>query len=90
MGLAWWGAQTPIGANGWEMSCSPWLQGCAGDTEIEARKAFGWEGRNAKKLFPVPDCFHPSQSRPCRHHSRALAPHTHIGVYVFLFKPLQM
>lgn len=78
-------------ANGREMSRGAWLQGWGGGhTKIEAHKAFGREGRSAEKLSPAPDCFHPSQSCPCRRHSRALAHHTPIGVYVFLFKPLQM
>lgn len=52
-------------------------------------QGFGMGGQ--EKLSPGPDHFHPCQSCPCcHHHRRALARHTHIGVYVFLFKPLQM
>lgn len=81
-------AQAPMGANGREMPCSPWLQGC--NPKIKPHKALGWEGRSAEQLSPAPDRFHLSQSCPCRrHHSRALAHRTPIGVYVFLFKPLQ-
>lgn len=46
-----------LGANGREVSCSPWSKGCPRDTKIKSHWAFKWECREA---LPCPRPF-PSQ-----------------------------
>lgn len=77
-----------MGAKGREMPWQPVVAGMLGVHQNQTPQGFGMGEQEPRE---APDGFHPSQSCPRRrHHSRALAHHTPIGVYVFLFKPLQM